>query len=338
MLGELYETRRLIYEAPNSPFIHQHPSIARVTNQLINGMLIDVGGIFFIFQDPIAMARASQDEIDSTTVMNSLREMRPICPVLFNEIQFQYQSPMECYLQILRQNDETDAFPVYSKVGPIHVPFVNNDEVPEDVRAYVFPACGHVSGFHKSLEEKGMCPLCRQVGPFVPLSFVFENSLFSGSPTHVFNPCGHTGSESLCLYWSQLQIFHRILPRSTTTTIHSSTANENSHNHDEIYSAICPFCATELNHQRPFSKLIFQADHPDLSQGSSEDLKQERWEHHQWTSSPWSANWENPTFQEELFKSQRFIYEEKIKRELSPPLFFPVYIIPNKDSVTPCLK
>ena len=94
------------------------------------------------------------------------------------------------------------------------VPQVDNSDIMDlGQRAYIFPACGHMFGYHHSLEKKP-CPLCRKQGPFVPLAFVYEdgsgmgkkkpgvceksNSITSFSnltstttPTHVFNPCGH---------------------------------------------------------------------------------------------------------------------------------------------------
>lgn len=38
------------------------------------------------------------------------------------------------------------------------------------------------------------CPLCRTSGAFVPVSLTFEESFGSGTPSHVFNPCGHVAS------------------------------------------------------------------------------------------------------------------------------------------------
>ena len=52
----------------------------------------------------------------------------------------------------------------------------------------VFTACGHVHGYHKSLEGRP-CPLCRKHGAFVPIAFEFEAAISDCKPTHVFNPC-----------------------------------------------------------------------------------------------------------------------------------------------------
>ena len=82
-----------------------------------------------------------------------------------------------------------------------------NDE--DNLQAYVFPGCGHVYGYHSSLEHKP-CPLCRSKGVFVPVSFALEGSVHqhmnmtemdsigvgyqsisSLQSYYVFNPCGH---------------------------------------------------------------------------------------------------------------------------------------------------
>ena len=74
---------------------------------------------------------------------------------------------------------------------------------------YLLPikACGHVHGYHKSLEGKS-CPLCRKSGPYVPIAFAFEPSICSRKPTHVFNPCGHVASKQVIknMYVSHIYI------------------------------------------------------------------------------------------------------------------------------------
>ena len=61
----------------------------------------------------------------------------------------------------------------------------------------VFPACGHVHGYHVNLIGRP-CPMCRTVGPFVPIAFAFEPAVCQAKPTHVFNPCGHAASRTAC--------------------------------------------------------------------------------------------------------------------------------------------
>ena len=97
-----------------------------------------------------------------------------------------------------------------------YVPHVDNYSLADTTqRAYVFPACGHVYGYHESLDNQP-CPLCRKKGPFVPVAFEYDekygkphskhcatvgstvlciqsssNITSTSTPTYVFNPCGH---------------------------------------------------------------------------------------------------------------------------------------------------
>jgi hypothetical protein len=126
------------------------------------------------------------------------------------------------------------------RYGPVHIPSVDYSHIPEEHRSYVFPTCGHVHAYHKSLESKP-CPLCRTVGSFVPLAFAFEPAICSDIPTHVFNSCGHVASYETCAYWSSISVLYRTWPALE-------------------YGPICPFCGKELDVTKPFSKLIIQTE------------------------------------------------------------------------------
>jgi hypothetical protein len=86
----------------------------------------------------------------------------------------------------------------YVPSGPFHIPTTDYSNIAEGLRSYVFPACGHVHGYHKSLEGRP-CPLCRTRGPFVPIAFAFEPAICYRRPTHVFNPCGHAASRKVSI-------------------------------------------------------------------------------------------------------------------------------------------
>ena len=90
--------------------------------------------------------------------------------------------------------------------GAFHIPLTDYSDVEEECRSYVYPACGHIHGYHRSLEDR-CCPLCRMSGPFVPIAFSFESAICNKKPTHVFNPCGHVASKQTCEKWSRLLIF-----------------------------------------------------------------------------------------------------------------------------------
>ncbi|MGH0186497.1 UNVERIFIED_CONTAM: hypothetical protein FKN15_021362 [Acipenser sinensis] len=115
----------------------------------------------------------------------------------------------------------------------------------EDKQPWVYLSCGHVHGYHNwghcserepnALRE---CPMCRTVGPYVPLWLGSEPAFYvdSGAPTHVFVPCGHVCSEKSAKYWSEIP-----LPHGT-----------------HAFHAACPFCTTQLGTTQGCAKLIFQ--------------------------------------------------------------------------------
>ncbi|KAK5857362.1 hypothetical protein PBY51_010614 [Eleginops maclovinus] len=115
----------------------------------------------------------------------------------------------------------------------------------EEKQPWVYLACGHVHGYHnwghRSEQEPNAqreCPMCRVVGPYVPLWLGCEPAFYvdTGAPTHAFVPCGHVCSEKSVKYWAEIP-----LPHGT-----------------HAFHAACPFCATQLGLTQGFAKLIFQ--------------------------------------------------------------------------------
>lgn len=122
----------------------------------------------------------------------------------------------------------------------IHVPSVDCLDTNEENRPFVFPACGHIFAYNKSLENRS-CPLCRTSGCFVPMAFEFEPMLGSGIPTHIFNPCGHAASYETCSKWSKTRVYPRDITVPNTVSI-------------------CPFCSRELSSTKPYSKIVLHTE------------------------------------------------------------------------------
>lgn len=222
--GRVYAPRVESFSLPTIRL--QHP----LQNQLTDGSLIDIGGIILQYQHPIAMTKQAVDVQDMLAAMNALR---PQCPVLFGDLTFTYSdsySRAQTVTKSIRNQHNCSGY------GPVHIP---NADGPHDEQVHVFPACGHVFGYHSSLEAGRVCPLCRQLGPFVALAFAFESSICTGLPSHVFNPCGHAASEPTVQHWAGKQVYNRHLPFTRLCSI-------------------CPFCATELSASHPYSRLAVQ--------------------------------------------------------------------------------
>ena len=180
--------------------------------------------------------------MDPHSVVEHLNVLKPHCPVLFNGITFTYQDTQERILQARFKAYEAGALTTHA--SGIHVPVADYSHLSEENRPYVFPACGHIFAYHKSIEHRP-CPLCRQEGPFVPLAFTFEPALCSAMPTHVFNPCGHVASQEVCEHWARLWVHSRA----------SSRQQELVH--------ICPYCAVELQESpsgAAYSRLCLQTE------------------------------------------------------------------------------
>jgi pellino protein len=83
---------------------------------------------------------------------------------------------------------------------------------------YVYVLCGHVHGDHKwgmknDNSQSRECPLCRTVGPLIPITPGFESAFYvipntdkESTTSYAFHPCGHMISQSTALYWSRVKV------------------------------------------------------------------------------------------------------------------------------------
>ena len=84
---------------------------------------------------------------------------------------------------------------------------------------YVYVLCGHVHGNHRwgiiedNSNQSRECPLCRTIGPLIPIIPGMESALYvrgstenESTTSHVFHPCGHMVSYSTALFWSKVKI------------------------------------------------------------------------------------------------------------------------------------
>ena len=127
-------------------------------------------------------------------------------------------------------------------VGLTTLAFPKRSRAPRETekQPWVYLECGHVLGRidwgHQGKER--VCPMCRSIGKYVPLWIGNEPAFYvdTGPPTHCFVPCGHVCSSRTANYWSQTAI-----PHGT-----------------QAYIAACPFCATLLEGNPGYRKLIWQ--------------------------------------------------------------------------------
>ncbi|CAB1351821.1 unnamed protein product, partial [Coregonus sp. 'balchen'] len=192
------------------------------SNTLQDGSLIDLCGATLLWRTPSGLRRTPTLK-QLETLRQELNAARPQCPVGFNTLAF---------------------------------PSLAQREIVDKKQPWVYVNCGHVHGYHNwgYRKDKGHnvgpggtapastgereCPMCRCVGPYVPLWLGCEGGLYldAGPPTHAFCPCGHVCSEKTVAGWSQIP-----LPHGT-----------------HAFHAACPFCGTWLTGEQGHIKLIFQ--------------------------------------------------------------------------------
>lgn len=90
------------------------------------------------------------------TVVAEFNAMNPQCPVMMHTLYFCHFSLLERKIRSEQRLRETSDLTYNSH----RVPFVDESDIPEDRRPYVFPSCGHVHGYSKSLVGRYKC-CCR---------------------------------------------------------------------------------------------------------------------------------------------------------------------------------
>ena len=204
--------------------------------ELYDGAILDIQGCALVFRSPRQAFLTSP-----SSMVQRLSELNTQCPVHLHTIQFEYtpyfRRCQESVARLLRSESRG-----WSTSGALTVSDTSDKAIADSARrAYVFPSCGHVVGYSPTFSVSGKCPLCRQIGPYVALSFPFQTLICGLPPTHVFNPCGHAAHLLTCQFFSTLKL-----------------PNQKSYGSDFVYQ--CPFCSTVLAEEIPFSRLILQSE------------------------------------------------------------------------------
>ena len=136
----------------------------------------------------------------------------------------------------------------YTPYGQIQIPRIDFSDIEEENRMYIFPSCGHVHGYHKSLEGKP-CSMCRKQGNFVPLAMEFNSGFCQDVPSHVMNPCGHAMSRKACEKWANIPLF---------------VFDELAANTQIALKPCCPICKVPLravgDRGGPFNKIVVHTE------------------------------------------------------------------------------
>jgi len=127
----------------------------------------------------------------------------------------------------------------------------------------VYVLCGHVHGNHQwgvknDNNQSRECPLCRTVGPLIPIIpglesafYVIPNNNNESTTSHAFHPCGHMTSQSTALYWSKIKVPYGRRKFEEGNILFSILGTKG-------LKIVCPFCSIVLSETKPFVRLIFQ--------------------------------------------------------------------------------
>lgn len=182
---------------------------------------------------------------NSRRFINELNSLKPQCPVMMHTIRFMSLDAKDRATREFQNLSNISM--VYTGTTSFTVPNSDFLDLDESCRTYVYPSCGHVHGYHKSLIGK-TCPICRVTGAFVPVALEMDSCFYFKKPTHVFNPCGHIASQSLCEQFANIPMF--------TYDSQGKIIDQN---------AKCPFCCRDLGNNvddnvDPFNRLILQTE------------------------------------------------------------------------------
>jgi hypothetical protein len=187
------------------------------TNELIDGSILDICGTYFLFQSPRSMALTPKPISPEEMIRSwNSSHSRLLCPVLYTSLSFAYTEPalrarhaFEKTKRDAAQQEHDDGggmahipdprcSPAFNSLLSLDVPNTDPATDTGPPKTMVFPACGHVHGYHRQLQNQP-CPMCRQEGPYVPLAFSFVPSI-SGSQQDcrrpVLKPTARSSSSS----------------------------------------------------------------------------------------------------------------------------------------------
>ena len=135
----------------------------------------------------------------------------------------------------------------------------------------------NTAGHHDWGQDKSTgarrCPMCLEVGPVVTLCMGLEPAFYVdiGPPTFAFNPCGHMATEKTVKWVFTKEkkkfffFFSKFKFYFLNTNIHTYViyfyrywANVDIPHGTNGFQAVCPFCATPLDGNSGYIKLIFQ--------------------------------------------------------------------------------
>lgn len=122
------------------------------TNEIVSGSIVDLGGVYLLFQGAHQMKRQASAEAPHKMLFD-INIQRPRCPVLFSTIAVQYTSDRD---KLVNTYAKKFAMKLPGKVSSLDCKALDlsngfGDSEIQSMSPHVFTSCGHVHAFSKEL-------------------------------------------------------------------------------------------------------------------------------------------------------------------------------------------
>lgn len=171
-----------------------------------DGSLIDLCGATLLWRSVEGLKKTPVDIPDLKNL-----------PQILNSIYFQTRRLLELELDQLNSKKPQCPVGLNTLIIKTH-PLSSTTSSSSSPNAFVYVSCGHVHGNHKwgvrnDNKESRECPLCRTIGPLIPIIPGIESAFYvipdtdnESTTSYAFQPCGHMTSQSTALYWSKIKV------------------------------------------------------------------------------------------------------------------------------------
>uniref|UniRef100_A0A2K5D1K0 Uncharacterized protein n=1 Tax=Aotus nancymaae TaxID=37293 RepID=A0A2K5D1K0_AOTNA len=156
------------------------------------------GNVFSLRETRSAQQRGKMMEIETNQSQDGSLIRLCGATLLWRTAEGLSHTPTVKHLEALRQ--EINAARPQCPVGfnTLAFPSMKKKDVVDEKQPWVYLNCGHV---HEHDGKDRECPMCRSVGPYVPLRLGCEAEILCGR-----HPCGQVCSEKTTAYWSQIPL------------------------------------------------------------------------------------------------------------------------------------
>jgi hypothetical protein len=149
--GKMFGPRRSLDISEKFKFVPGE-RLCNITNALIDGAIIDLGGCMLLFKCPIPSGSAT--DVSIRNMIKNINEHHPQCPVLFQPLLFSEISLKDKQHRLWDYLKAAHHRPNCSRKTMAPEFFSEGSNTLQSSTPYVFSSCGHVYGYSKELEGR----------------------------------------------------------------------------------------------------------------------------------------------------------------------------------------